>query len=140
VQTGDRGRMRDGRTTGMGRGADARMSWPAPVGAMVWCGNRHRPGRAGLRLADVCEALTITRGWGNAPNRRWSWPQCCASVGFAIGAYLGWRLTSSNLKLQLNQAYGHMALGALFLGLCSSVPGYIVGWLVSSRIPRRHAG
>jgi hypothetical protein len=28
------------------------MSWLAPSEAMVWCGNRHRPGRAGTRLHD----------------------------------------------------------------------------------------
>src|SRR4051812_1719892 len=25
------------------------MSWLAPSGVMAWCGNRHRPGRVGIR-------------------------------------------------------------------------------------------
>ena len=47
---GVEGGRRGGKTTGTGRGAGARMSWPAPSGAAGWCGNRHRPGRAGPRL------------------------------------------------------------------------------------------
>ena len=39
----------------MGWVADARMSWLAPSGVLGWCGNRHRPGRAGLRLHDACQ-------------------------------------------------------------------------------------
>jgi hypothetical protein len=35
------------------------MSWLAPSGVMVWCGNRHRPGRTGLRLLDA----SLWRGW-----------------------------------------------------------------------------
>ena len=29
---------------------------PAPLGVSGWCGNRHRPGRAGPRLLDDCQA------------------------------------------------------------------------------------
>jgi hypothetical protein len=73
----------------------------------------------------------MASGKVHSPDRRWSWPQYFSLVGFIVGACVGWRLSSSNLKLQLNQATGHMALSALFLGLCMAVPGYVVGWLVS---------
>jgi hypothetical protein len=70
-------------------------------------------------------------GKNQLPGTRWSWPQSCATIGFVIGAYLGWRLSSSNLKIRLNHAVGHMAIGSLFIGLCSAIPGYLVGRLVS---------
>jgi len=38
------------RTTGMGAHPGAKMSWPAPSGLVVRSGNRHRPGRTGIRL------------------------------------------------------------------------------------------
>ena len=33
------------------------MSWLAPSGVIGWCGNRHRPGRAGLRLHEPSQRL-----------------------------------------------------------------------------------
>src|SRR5271170_2943126 len=43
---------RGARTTGMGAHPGAKMSWPAPSGLMVRSGNRHRPGRTGIRLPE----------------------------------------------------------------------------------------
>ncbi len=57
---GGRGPKRVSRTTGTGWVSDAKMSSGAGSGQGVrQCGNRHRPGRAGLRLLDACQAA-----WG----------------------------------------------------------------------------
>src|SRR4051794_8817930 len=38
------------------------MSWLAPSGVMVWCGNRHRPGRAGPRPPEARQAAEALVG------------------------------------------------------------------------------
>ncbi|MDB5353477.1 MAG: hypothetical protein JWN86_4724, partial [Planctomycetota bacterium] len=55
--TAGRARSRVGRTTGTVRGADARMSWLAPSGAIGRRGNRHRPGRTGPGLRSASSVM-----------------------------------------------------------------------------------
>src|SRR5690242_8938592 len=63
------------RTTGMARVSDARMSWLAPSGVMVWCGNRHRPARASPRLLSLSFA-----GGGTMPDEGLHWPSLTLRV------------------------------------------------------------